>query len=82
MSSSIMSVLSPETATYKIQMLTLWGWADLKTSIDNSDYEVEKFDSIQDAQNELQDMVDSMNDDPELYRVVKSSIVEEVNLYE
>jgi ubiquinone biosynthesis protein Coq4 len=81
MSSSIMSVLSPETTTYKVQMLTLWGWADLKTSVDGSDHEVEKFDSIQDAQNELQDMVDSMDDDPELYRVVESSVEEETNLY-
>jgi len=81
MSSSIMSVLSPETTTYKIQMLSLWGWSDLKSSVDGSDYEVEKFDSIQDAQNELQDFLDSMNEAPELYRVVESSIEEEVNLY-
>jgi hypothetical protein len=76
-----MSVLSPETTTYKIQMLTLWGWADLKTSDDGEPYKVEFYDSIQDAQNEMSDMLESLDEDPQLYRVVPSNTEEEINLY-
>lgn len=82
MSSSIMSVLAPSLTSYKIQLQTLWGWADLKSSEDGGDYEVEFFDSVQDAQNELNDMVDSLNDSPELYRVVGSNEKQDIDLYE
>ena len=71
---------------YKIQTKTLWGWADLKTSttedgVENYDYEVETFDSKQDAENEIQDIVDSLNDDGQLYRVVDSNTKEDIDIY-
>lgn len=71
---------------YKIQTKTLWGWADLKTSttedgVENYDYEVETFDSKQDAENEIQDIVDSLNDDPQLYRVVDADVKQDVEIY-
>ncbi len=77
-----MSVLAPSLTSYKIQLQTLWGWADLKSSEDGGDYEVEFFDSVQDAQNELNDMVDSLNDSPELYRVVSSNEKQDIDIYE
>lgn len=82
MSSSVMSILSPETATYKIQTLTLWGWADLKTSVNGEGYVVEKFDSIQDAQNEMHDMIESLNENEEIYRVVSSDTKQAIDIYE
>lgn len=71
---------------YKIQTKTLWGWADLKTSttedgVENYDYEVETFDSKEDAENEIQDIVDSLNDDAQLYRVVDADVEQDVDIY-
>jgi hypothetical protein len=81
MSSSIMSVLAPSLNSFKIQTRTMWGWADLKTSDNGEDYEVETFDSMEDAQNEMNDMIESLNEDADLYRVVDSNTEEEVDLY-
>ena len=48
---------------YKIQAESLWGWSDLKTSIDGSDYEVEIFDQLQDAQDEIDMIIDNLDAD-------------------
>lgn len=81
MSSSIMSVLAPSLNSFKIQTLTMWGWADLKVSEDGENYEVETFDSVQDAQNEMNDMIESLKEDADLYRVVDSNIKQDINIY-
>ena len=76
-----MSSLAPSLESYKIQMQSLWGWADLKTSDNGEPYKAEFYDSIQDAQNEMNDMLESLNEDPQLYRVVSSDTKEEIDLY-
>lgn len=81
MSSSIISSLAPSLESYKIQMQTLWGWADLKTSDDGEPYKAEFYDSMQDAQNEMNDMLESLNEDAQLYRVVRSNTEEEIDIY-
>ena len=41
---------------YKIQMLTASGWADVKSSTDGGDYEVDLYSDINDALSEAADL--------------------------
>lgn len=66
---------------YKIQISTLWGWADLKASEDGHDYKTESFDSIKEAMDEINQMVEFLNEKEELHRVVVFEEPEDVNLY-
>jgi hypothetical protein len=69
---------------YKIQTATLWGWSDLKTSVDGGEYEVETFVSIKDAQDEIDMIVESLEEGeaPESYRVVERNTPQDVDLYD
>ena len=70
---------------YKIQVESLWGWSDLKTSINGSDYEVEIFDLIQDAQDEIDMIVNNLDKDgnvPDSYRIVSQDTPQEIDLYQ
>lgn len=70
---------------YKIQVESLWGWSDLKTSIDGSDYEVEIFDRIQDAQDEINMIVHNLDNNgniPDSYRIVSHDTPQEIDLYQ
>jgi hypothetical protein len=70
---------------YKIQVESLWGWSDLKTSIDGSDYEVETFDRIQDAQDEIDMIINNLDNDgnvPDSYRIVSQDTQQEIDLYQ
>lgn len=70
---------------YKIQAESLWGWSDLKTSIDGSDYEVEIFDQLQDAQDEIDMIIDNLDADskvPDSYRIVAQDTPQEIDLYQ
>ena len=66
---------------YKIQTNTLWGWADMKFSEDGSQYETEFFNSKNDANGELDEILIATEDSKELYRIVEDSVQEETNLY-
>lgn len=70
---------------YKIQVESLWGWSDLKTSIDGSDYEVEIFDQLRDAQDEIDMIIGNLDTDskaPESYRIVSQDTPQEIDLYQ
>jgi hypothetical protein len=66
---------------YKIQTRTFCGWADLKFSEDGEHYYTETFMSKSDAEAELQEMLDSLEESDELYRIVVAEEVEETNIY-
>lgn len=65
----------------KIQTRTLWGWADLKFSEDNFNYETETFASGKDAADELDEILLASGDDKELYRIVSADVKEDTDLY-
>jgi hypothetical protein len=66
---------------YKIQTRTLWGWGDLKFSEDGHNYYCETFASKEDAEFEVQEIVESLEESDELYRVVVAEEVEDINIY-
>jgi len=66
---------------YKIQTRTLWGWADLKFSEDGHNYHTETFVSKEDAEAEIEDIVESLEESDELYRIVVAEEVEDINIY-
>jgi hypothetical protein len=67
---------------YKIQTRTLWGWADLKFSEDGHNYYTETFLSRAEADSELQDLIESLEDAEDDYRVIIAEEPEDVNLYQ
>ena len=70
---------------YKIQVESLWGWSDLKTSINGSDYEVEIFDQLQDAQDEIDMIANNLDNNgnvPESYRIVSQDTPQQIDLYQ
>jgi ribonucleotide reductase beta subunit family protein with ferritin-like domain len=70
-----------DSEKYKIQTRTLWGWADMKFSEDDRNYEPEIFETEQEAVAEMQDMIESLEEAQELYRVVTADEVEDTDLY-
>jgi hypothetical protein len=73
-------LLIPEQE-YKIQTRTLWGWADLKFSEDGHNYYTETFVSKEDAEAEIEDIVESLEESDELYRIVVAEEAEDINIY-
>jgi hypothetical protein len=67
--------------SFKIQLQSVWGWADLKSSNDGQNYETDEYMTFHDALSELQDMVDSLMDDISLYRIVPFNHTQEIDLY-
>lgn len=58
------------------------GWGDLKTSYDDGlNYVTETYITEQDAQNEINDIVESTNDDKSGYRVVDFNTPADENFY-
>jgi len=70
-----------DSEKYKIQTRTLWGWADMKFSEDGQNYEPEIFETQQEAIQEMRDMIESLEEAQELYRVVTADEVEDTDLY-
>jgi hypothetical protein len=67
---------------YKIQTEGAFGWADLKYSEDDGQtYQVDLFDTREEAGEELKSILSEFNEDDELYRVVSEDVVEDFNLY-
>lgn len=71
-----------DSEKYKIQTSTLWGWADMKFSEDGQHYEPEIFETEHEAIAEMEDMIESLEEAGELYRIVTADEVEDTNLYE
>jgi hypothetical protein len=65
---------------YKIQIPSMFGWADQKVSIDDSPYEVELFDTEEEAQEEA-DILEAELDDYE-YRIVTEDVLADEDIYE
>jgi len=61
----------------KIQMWTIQGWADVKESVDGSDYKTALFDSEEEAEEEA----DLFRDLDHSVRIVPANTEEEFNLY-
>lgn len=58
------------------------GWGDLKTSYDDGlNYVTETYITEQDAQNEINEIVDSTDDDKSDYRVVDFNTPPDENFY-
>ena len=63
-------------------MLGVGGWGDLKTSYDDGlTYVTETYITEQDAQNEINEIVDSTDDDKSDYRVVDFNTPADENFY-
>jgi hypothetical protein len=68
---------------YKIQMQSISGWCDVKVSTcEVPEYVTEEFDSIEEAESELNELVIQLDDDAENYRIVTNDVLEECNIYE
>jgi hypothetical protein len=67
---------------YKIQMEGAWGWGDFKSSNDRGEYEVDLYDTEEDAKKELESIFDSFGrGSADEYRIVGEDVAEETNLY-
>lgn len=67
---------------YKIQTKSLWGWADLKTSMNGKDYEVETFHTEKDAEDEMNMIIDNLEGSSEdEYRIVSANTKQDIDLY-
>lgn len=67
---------------YKIQMTGITGWGDLKSSEDDGEtYIVESFKTKKEAQQEINDIVESTGDDQSNYRIVNWLTPEDINFY-
>lgn len=67
---------------YKIQTEGAFGWGDLKYSEDEGKtYQVDLFDTKEDARKELDSILEELQEDEELYRIVTEDVVEDFNIY-
>jgi hypothetical protein len=67
---------------YKIQIMSVNGWSDLKYSCDETkEYVVETFKTKQEAIKEMNSIISDLEDDPDNYRVVNYLVQEEADLY-
>lgn len=66
---------------FKIQIKSVYGWSDLKSSIDDEEYILETYRTKKEATDEMNDIVRSLNDDPENYRVVNYLVEEDSDIY-
>lgn len=67
---------------FKIQIMSVNGWSDLKFSYDETgDYIVEAFNTKEEAIEEMNNIIDELEDDPENYRVVNYLVPQEAELY-
>jgi len=67
---------------YKIQTEGAFGWGDLKYSEDDGKtYQVELFDTKEEAGEELKNILSEFNEDEEMYRVVSEDVLEDFNIY-
>jgi hypothetical protein len=70
--------------TFKIQIMSVNGWSDLKMSDadeQTEEYIVEAFNTREEAIKEMKEIIKALNDDPQNYRVVNYLVPEEFNLY-
>jgi hypothetical protein len=67
---------------YKIQTEGAFGWGDLKYSEDDGKtYQVDLFDTKEEAGEELKSILSEFNEDDEMYRVVSEDVLEDFNIY-
>lgn len=67
---------------YKIQIQSVSGWSDLKYSEnDGETYQVDLYDSKEEAIEEMKNIQSEFNDEDEMYRIVTEDVEEEFNLY-
>jgi len=67
---------------YKIQTQSVSGWSDLKYSEgDGETYQVDLYNSKEEAIEEMKDIQSEFNDEDEMYRIVTEDVEEEFNLY-
>lgn len=67
---------------YKIQTQSVSGWSDLKYSEDDGEtYQVDLYNSKEEAIEEMKDIQSEFNDEDEMYRIVTEDVEEEFNLY-
>jgi len=67
---------------FKIQMKGVSGWGDLKTSYDDGlNYVTETYITEQEAQNEINDIVEGTEENKSDYRVVDFNVPADENFY-
>jgi len=67
---------------YKIQTEGAFGWGDLKVSEDDGkSYQVELFDTKEEAGEELKNILSEFNEEDDLYRIVSEDTQEDFNIY-
>lgn len=67
---------------YKIQTEGAFGWGDLKYSEDNGKtYQVDLYDSKEQADEELENILSEFEEDSDGYRIVTEDVVEDFNIY-
>jgi peptide methionine sulfoxide reductase MsrA len=67
---------------YKIQTEGAFGWGDLKYSEDNGKtYQVDLYDSKEQADEELNNILSEFEEDSDGYRIVTEDVVEDFNIY-
>lgn len=67
---------------YKIQTESAFGWADFKYSDDDGKtYNLDLYESEEEAKKELSVILSEFGEDEELYRIVTEDVEEEFNLY-
>jgi len=67
---------------YKIQMQSSNGWADLKESEDDANYEVSLFDTQEEAELEVKEIIEALGDWADTYRVVPETVEQETEVYD
>jgi hypothetical protein len=68
--------------SFKIQVISMGGWSDLKSSIDGEKYLTETYKTKKEAMAEIHSFVEDTDSIMEDYRVVDSNIPEDFDLYE
>lgn len=78
---------------YKIQAKCVWGWGDLKYSdafgwgdLSNysggdKTYQVDLYDTKEQAEEELKNILSEFGDDGDNYRIVTEDVLEDFNIY-
>jgi hypothetical protein len=67
---------------YKIQTQSVSGWSDLKYSEnDGETYQVDLYNTEEEAIKEMKEIQSEFDDDDEMYRVVTEDVEEEFDLY-
>jgi hypothetical protein len=67
---------------YKIQTQSVSGWSDLKYSEnDGETYQVDLYNTEEEAIKEMKEIQSEFDDDDEMYRVVTEDVKEEFDLY-